>query len=302
MSVINYSDIETFLAIAETKSLSNAAEKLFLSQSTISYRLNSLEQNLGVKLILRDKGKSIIALTAKGEEFIKIAQMWKALHKSTNEWKEQPSAYKLRIASVDTLNTCIFPELYKKLFREISSLFINVSTHWTVSIHRFIENYEADIGFALWEIPSQNIITKPLFIEPLVLISPPDSQFDLFMRPRDLDPQKEIYFYSGPNFRQWHDYWWHNEEKENTTVDTVALLKIFIKSTGFWSIVPLSVAKTLKNTYPLIISDLTDPPPNRICYQITNRHRLPRSQKSLELFEEYLADFINSKVFLDLIK
>ncbi len=46
-------DIEIFLAIVETKSITGASEKLFLSQSTVSYRITKLEERLQTKLINR---------------------------------------------------------------------------------------------------------------------------------------------------------------------------------------------------------------------------------------------------------
>lgn len=299
---MNYIDIETFLAIAETKSLSNAAEKLFLSQSTISYRLNSLEQELGNKLVLREKGKSTINLTVKGDEFVSIAQMWRALLQSTNEWKIQQPSYKLKIGSVDTINTCVFPELYKQILYDQLPLILDVGTHWTINIHRFVESYELDVGFVLWEIPSKNIVSKPLFIEPMVMISSPKVSFKNLVHPKDLDSKKEIYFYCGPNFRHWHDSWWPNAEKENLKVDTVSLLKIFMESNDYWSIVPLSVAKTLKKVLQIKISELVSPPPDRVCYQIVNKNQLPRAEKPLEAFNKRLENFLKSEYFLKLIK
>lgn len=47
---MNILNIETFLTIVETQSLSKASEKLFVSQSTISTRLNSLEKELNTTL------------------------------------------------------------------------------------------------------------------------------------------------------------------------------------------------------------------------------------------------------------
>ncbi|HIU63450.1 MAG TPA: LysR family transcriptional regulator [Candidatus Avacidaminococcus intestinavium] len=299
---MNYSNIETFLAIAESKSLSKAAEKLFLSQSTISYRLNALEQDLNMKLVERDKGKSVITLTVKGNEFVSIAQMWKSLYKNTNEWKMQRSIQKLRIASVDSLNSCIFCELYKKLLNKDSPLLLNIGTHWTISIHEFIESQEADIGFVLWEVPSKNIVSKPLFIERMVLISSIAVNYPDKIHPSDLDLENEIYFYCGPNFRIWHDYWWDSNDKERSSVDTIALLKLFMRVAEHWSIVPISVARTLKKHLPIRISEIIDPPPGRVCYQITNKYQLPRSKKSLEIFEGYLNDFIHDDQFISLIK
>ena len=56
---MNYQDAEIFLTIVSTKSITKAAEQLFLSQPTISHRLNLLERELGVALIVRQKGHKV---------------------------------------------------------------------------------------------------------------------------------------------------------------------------------------------------------------------------------------------------
>ena len=40
-------EIKTFLEIVKYRSISKAAEKLFLTQSTVSHRLNVLEKGIG---------------------------------------------------------------------------------------------------------------------------------------------------------------------------------------------------------------------------------------------------------------
>ena len=76
-------EVETFLTVVATRSITRTAELLFLSQPTISHRLSSLEDELGFKLVIRRKGHKTIELTPKGEEFIPIAERWAALWKET---------------------------------------------------------------------------------------------------------------------------------------------------------------------------------------------------------------------------
>ena len=79
---MNIAEIETFLMIVKTKNISKTAENLFLSQPTVSHRLKSLEEELEVNLITRKKGYKQIELTARGEEFIPIAERWVSI------WRE----------------------------------------------------------------------------------------------------------------------------------------------------------------------------------------------------------------------
>ncbi len=58
---------KTFLAIAETGSFKDAAERLFVTQSAISMRVKALEDALGRKLFERSKAGA--QMTAAGEQF-----------------------------------------------------------------------------------------------------------------------------------------------------------------------------------------------------------------------------------------
>ena len=44
---MNLAEIETFLTIVNTRSITRTADLLFLSQPTVSHRLTSLENELG---------------------------------------------------------------------------------------------------------------------------------------------------------------------------------------------------------------------------------------------------------------
>ena len=60
---MDLTDVEMFLTIVHTKSISKTADALFLSQPTISHRLKALEKELNFPLIVRSKGFKQIELT-----------------------------------------------------------------------------------------------------------------------------------------------------------------------------------------------------------------------------------------------
>lgn len=61
-----------FLAVAREQNITAAAERLYLSQPTLSKQLMELEKELGTKLFIRGKRK--ITLTAEGEFLRRRAQ------------------------------------------------------------------------------------------------------------------------------------------------------------------------------------------------------------------------------------
>lgn len=74
---MNLRQLESFLTIAELGSFAAAADRLCVTQSTISARIQELEQNLGVDLF--DRSQRTARLTLKGRELITYAEQIVAL-------------------------------------------------------------------------------------------------------------------------------------------------------------------------------------------------------------------------------
>jgi DNA-binding transcriptional LysR family regulator len=71
----------TFLEIVSTRSFVQAAERLNVSQTTVSARVRTLEERLGRQLFIRNKSGA--SLTAAGEQFLRYApsfvQLWQRM-------------------------------------------------------------------------------------------------------------------------------------------------------------------------------------------------------------------------------
>ena len=66
-------EIEAFLTIVRTGSISAAAEVLYVTQPALSRRIRALEQELGYQLFIRKKGLRNVGLTAEGKAFLSLA-------------------------------------------------------------------------------------------------------------------------------------------------------------------------------------------------------------------------------------
>lgn len=64
--------ISTFVSVIESGSYNKASTKLFLSQPTITHRINKMESELGISLLVR--GKKEVHLTKEGELFLYYAK------------------------------------------------------------------------------------------------------------------------------------------------------------------------------------------------------------------------------------
>lgn len=79
---MNQAELATFLAVAELKSLARAAQRLNVTQSTVTSRLDGLEEKLGQKLLHRRKSGT--ELTSAGFKFLRYAELVTQLWRQAN--------------------------------------------------------------------------------------------------------------------------------------------------------------------------------------------------------------------------
>jgi DNA-binding transcriptional LysR family regulator len=79
---MNQTELATFLAVAELRSLARAAQRLNVTQSTVTSRLDSLEEKLGQRLLHRRKSGT--ELTSAGFKFLRYAELVTQLWRQAN--------------------------------------------------------------------------------------------------------------------------------------------------------------------------------------------------------------------------
>lgn len=85
----------TFVAVMETASFSHAAERLFVTQSTVSARIRTLEDRLGCRLF--DRSKAGVFLTPAGNQFTRHARRMVQVWGQARQELALPEAYSARL-------------------------------------------------------------------------------------------------------------------------------------------------------------------------------------------------------------
>lgn len=115
---INYHHLLYFKLIAEEDSVSKAAEKLRLSQSTLSAQLKQFEDTLGVKLFERHHKK--LVLTDQGKVTLEYAKnifsMGNELFEVLND-KMTPSRISLHVGALDSVPKQVTLQITKEAFK-----------------------------------------------------------------------------------------------------------------------------------------------------------------------------------------
>lgn len=280
--------MEAFLAIVRLESISEAARYLYISQSTISHRLQSLEEEYKVILIKRGRGVTGISLTEEGEKLYNIALRWEDLSIQAKDIKNDASSSTIVIGAVDSVHNYLFYSVYEKIRSEYPEIKIVIRTHQSNEIYSLLQHREIDIGFPLQERISSEFEVTKMFEEKMVLIKKKRNEIvPKAVKNSDLHVKDEIYVNWGQDFQAWHEKHWGFFGAQAIQVDTVELL-YKLMGDDHWAIVPKSVADSFQTEAKVDIYELEDNPPTRTCYYV---HRKNQSDQ-LHLFGKLLREMI----------
>lgn len=295
---MDHSTIDTFLTVARTRNVSQAAEQLNLSQSAVSKRLKLLEQEIGVSLFNRVKGNKTFCLTSEGEGFVDVAERWLSVWRETQSFQYRGANLSLAIGTLDSLNYALLSRLYQALSRHQPRLNLKVITSHSRDLYDAVDRREVDVAFTLLRREHPNIVVAKCFSEPMVGLRMVGegvaSKGEELVHPHELDPNDELYVYWGAAYQIWHDQWWDPVCPGRILLDTAQLVFSFFYHPRQWAIVPLSVARKAQKSGAYRIFRFAEGQPDRVCYKITHRYLQSGTIDSLKIMDRYLQDLVSS--------
>lgn len=176
-----------YTKVVEHKSFSKAANDIFLSQSTVSSHIQSLEKDIDARLFDR-VGRDII-LTPAGERLyhwaLKILQLKdQALHDLKEVKTELRGVIKLAASSVP--GQFIVPKMVKQFRQEYPAVTFQVYQSPSKMVAEKVLNGSVDIGILGDKYENEKLIYIPLLKEKLVLISPNELELTSPIRIQDI--------------------------------------------------------------------------------------------------------------------
>jgi len=177
--MINAKLLNAFIEVADLGSFRLAADRLHRSQSAVSMQIRDLEEQLGVILFKRDTRN--VSITPEGEclrEYVKRAM--RELDKGLDRIKILSTQHRshIRVACVPSVTSTRLPMAITSFQQEYPSIKIEVFELLAKEVHDAISKKVADIGIAPIEENTHNLVSIPLFIEPVCAV------FAASMRPR----------------------------------------------------------------------------------------------------------------------
>ncbi|MCD9022910.1 LysR family transcriptional regulator [Cohnella silvisoli] len=147
MLLVNIENIEAFVYVIHCGSFNKAAEALYLSQPSVTARIQSLERELDCRLFDR-QGKQV-QITEEGKRFLPYAQQLLLTYQKgklhVNRKKSLPEEF--RIGCTVSVSNYIIPELLPRLKRHFPNTHYKIVTGITDDIVGKVLNKEVDIGF-----------------------------------------------------------------------------------------------------------------------------------------------------------
>lgn len=165
---------EYVMAIAEEKSFSKAAKKLYISQPSLSQYIMRLEKQLGVKLFDRTTNPPI--LTFAGEKYLESAKSILNMEsKLRRELGDIANSKKGRITIGAPIPTeryilpLILPEFHKR-FPEIE---IIIKEYPSTYLEKLLMEGKIDIAILYLPVHKEDVICEPILVDKVFLVAPP---------------------------------------------------------------------------------------------------------------------------------
>ena len=166
--------LEVFAAAAEQESLTRAAELLHLTQSTASTHLRTLEQCLGVPLLLR-RGQGGVALTEEGHRLYpmvkKILSQCQTLEAAARD-PERQTALPLLLGASTVPGQYMLPELMAAFLQRHPTYRYELRHGDSAQVHKLLQSGQVRFGFVGSRAEGDAMVYYPLQEDELVMVTP----------------------------------------------------------------------------------------------------------------------------------
>ena len=173
---MNLKQLESFALIIESRSFSQAAKKLFLTQPTISSHISLLEKELNTQLLIRTTKD--VHPTEEGKKlYIYAKQILNIQNRIFQEFNVESEESSLLTLGASTIpEQYILPEVLPKYIRKNKSE-LKIFQGDSINIIDKIINKEVEVGLVGTAIENSSLIFEPFFRDKLVVITPVNDKY-----------------------------------------------------------------------------------------------------------------------------
>jgi LysR family transcriptional regulator, hydrogen peroxide-inducible genes activator len=166
---MNIQQFQYVLAVAESKHFERAAQKCFITQSTLSTMISKFEDEIGIQIF--DRKKKPVAITTDGilliDQLKIIVNNIDQLDELAKEIKGEVKG-KLTISVIPTIAPFLLPLFLQSFASKFPELTIEVREQTTQEIIQQIKSRDLDIGIISIPVKDDDIVEIDLYDEPFV--------------------------------------------------------------------------------------------------------------------------------------
>ena len=233
---MEYNNWEVLLTLYEEKNITKTAEKLYISQPAITYRIQQIEKDFNTKIITR--GKKGVVFTTQGEYLVNYAkEMMTQLRKTKDHIQNMKKTVQgiLRLGVSSNFALYRLPALLKRFLDLYPDVEINVKTGWSSEVLHYLQKEEVQVAILRGD-HSWTDEQQLLFEEGLYIVS--KERIDL----RELPDKGRINYKTDYHLKNTIDNWWYKQFSKpplvTMDVDRIETCKELVKKGLGYAIFP----------------------------------------------------------------
>jgi DNA-binding transcriptional LysR family regulator len=264
---IDSQGLETFLAVVRYGSVSAAAAELRRTQSAVSQRLRQLEDELGVRLFNRGRGRAEVALTVAGEGLLPLALRWELLF---DELRSAPLTRQsvISMGATPMIADYLLAPVFRELHRISHTTTIRIVSAGSAELYAKLERREIDFAYVSHAQRMSGVAVRRVATEDYcIATNSPDLVAGEAVDIRSLDHRFQIYLDYGPDFHSWYTNMVGRSIRYNVSVNDIRSSVYFLANPLHWCVVPRSVAAAFVERFGIPSYDIVGMAAQRSIYQ-----------------------------------
>ena len=168
-------ELKTFIEVVELKNFTKAAERLNISQPTVSLHIKRLEDYFDEVFIVRSKKQKRLVITAAGTRMYrqakKILNLWKSTYSYVRD-ELDAAAGNLIIGVTFTIGEYFLPEFLGEFNKSFPNIKVEVEIGNTQKISELLASYKINVAIVEGNIIDERFYKQHLYEDKLVVIVP----------------------------------------------------------------------------------------------------------------------------------
>ncbi len=270
---VTFKDLENFLVVSQSRTLSEASEKLQMAQPSLSLAIKKLEKELNLPLFIR--GRNGIKLTPQGRTILPEAQ--RAIQ-ILLKLKGAPTKLHFKIGCHPSVGMYILGKFLKSIHQYSHILDLTIVNGTSSEINKRVALGEIDFGLIINPLPIPGLITKIIGADEVAVWNSNKRYSDCLIYNPELVQSTSILSR------------WKNAPVKRIEVTNLELITHLVESGAGYGIIPTQVVRAQKSQLIL----LSDAPTFKDKLSLVCFPEIIKSKEGRLIFEELKKSFVST--------